>query len=157
FPKSVAAYDGMLNNHILPAFGAMPLHAIRPLAIRKFMAHLAGIGISASRRSMILMLFCQIFRAAEVEGLILNTPCASIKPPPLPPPEPDYLTNDEIDRLLSALKPPWDLLVMTMIFGGLRYGEASALRRSSCELERSRLLIDESMGEVNGVIVFGPT
>ncbi|HUQ63996.1 MAG TPA: site-specific integrase, partial [Acidimicrobiales bacterium] len=157
FPRSVAAYDGMLNNHILPAFGAMAINTIRPLAVRKLMAGMAEAGISASRRSTTLMLLCQILRAAVVEGLILDTPCIGIKPPQLPPPVPDYLTIEEIDRLLDALRPPWDLLIMTMIYGGLRYGEASSLRRSSCDLARSHLLIDESMCEVNGVIVFGPT
>src|SRR5207237_10479660 len=85
------------------------------------------------------------------------SPCARIAGPPLPQPEPDYLTAEEVDRLLAAAQPPWDALVMILVFGGLRWGEAAALRRSSCNLLRSRLLVTESLSEVNGVLHFGPT
>jgi integrase len=156
-PKTGAAYDNMLNNHILPAFGAVPINTIRPLAVRRFLADLAEKGLGPRHRRKIRMLFCQILKAAVSEGLIANTPCVAVKPPRVPRPLPDYLTTDEIDRLLAALCPPWDLLVLTMIFGGLRYGEAAALRRSSCDVERARLSVDESMTEFKGGVTFGPT
>jgi len=46
---------------------------------------------------------------------------------------------------------------MILVYGGLRWGEAVALRRASCNLLRSRLLVTESLSEVNGVLHFGPT
>jgi integrase len=46
---------------------------------------------------------------------------------------------------------------MVLIFGGLRWGEAVALRRRHCDLLRSQLLIEESVAEVAGKIVFGDT
>ncbi|HUR48561.1 MAG TPA: site-specific integrase [Acidimicrobiales bacterium] len=156
-PRTAAGYQGMLKNHILPAFGDAPLNEISPLAIRRFLADLAANGHSAVHRRTIRMLFCQILQAAVTEGLIPNTPCLAVKPPRVHRPPPKYLTHDEVVRLLDALTPPWDLLVMTMVYGGLRYCEAAALRRSSCDIERSRLFVDESMVEVDGRVVFGPT
>ena len=46
---------------------------------------------------------------------------------------------------------------MILVYGGLGWGEAVALRRGSCNLLRSRLLVTESLSEVNGVLHFGPT
>jgi integrase len=47
--------------------------------------------------------------------------------------------------------------VEPFLFGGLRFGEAAALRRGRCDLLRSRLLVAESIAEVNGEVIVGPT
>jgi integrase len=44
-----------------------------------------------------------------------------------------------------------------LAYGGLRWGEVCGLRRGRCELLRSRLLIAESLAEVNGTMLFQPT
>jgi integrase len=113
--------------------------------------------LSASRRRQALGLLGQIMTAAVANGVIVASPCAGVHGPPLPQPEPDYLTADEVDRLLTATPRPWDLLVMVLVFGGLRWGEAAGLRRASCDLRHSRLLVTETLSEVNGVLHFGPT
>lgn len=40
---------------------------------------------------------------------------------------------------------------------GLRFGEASALRRRSVDLLHRRLRVDTSLAEVGGMLIFGPT
>jgi integrase len=52
---------------------------------------------------------------------------------------------------------PYGVLVLTLAYGGMRWGEAVALRRSRCDLLHSKLEIRESLGEVNGQLHFGPT
>lgn len=47
------------------------------------------------------------------------------------------------------------MLVLTLGYCGLRWGEASALRVHSVDLERGRLYITEGVTEVNGELVFG--
>jgi integrase len=156
-PKTLASYRSLLENRIIPGLGSMPLARIRQLDIRKWLAGMSTEGLSASRRRQALGLLGQIMRAAVADGLIVASPCVGIDAPPLPQPAPDYLTTDEVDRLLAATPRPWDLLVMILVYAGLRWGEAAALRRSSCNLLRSRLVITESLAEVNGVLHFGPT
>jgi integrase len=156
-PKTLASYRSLLENRIIPGLGSMPLGRIRQLDVRKWLATMTTEGLSASRRRQALGLLGQIMRAAVADGLIVASPCVGVEAPSLPQPQPDYLTTDEVERLLAATAPPWDLLVMILVYGGLRWGEAVALRRSSCNLLRSRLLITESLSEVNGVLHFGPT
>lgn len=55
------------------------------------------------------------------------------------------------------MEPPYDLLVLVLGYGGLRIGEASALRRSDVAPLRSRLRVERSMSEVGGVIHVGST
>src|SRR5438309_2002606 len=156
-PKTRAGYRSLLDTRIIPALGAMQIARIRPLDIRKWLATMAAEGLSASRRRQALGLLGQIMTAAVANGVIVASPCAGVPGPPLPQPQPDYLTTEEVDRLLAAASRPWDLLVMILVFGGLRWGEAAALRRARCDLRRSRLLVTQSLSEVNGVLHFGPT
>ena len=44
-----------------------------------------------------------------------------------------------------------------LAYGGLRWGEAVAIRRGRCDLLRPKLLIRESLSEVRGHLYFGPT
>lgn len=52
---------------------------------------------------------------------------------------------------------PYGLLVYVLAYGGLRWGEATALRRRRCDLLRSRLHICESLSVIKGELQFGPT
>jgi integrase len=44
-----------------------------------------------------------------------------------------------------------------LAYGGLRWGEAAALRRHRCDLEAGRLIVAESLADVNGRAIFGET
>lgn len=149
-PRTASGYRSLLRSRILPMFGSMQLVRIRPSDARRWLADMANDGLSASRRRQALGLLSQILDAAVADGIITTSHCSSV-------PEPDYLSPEEVERLIAATPPPWDLLVLILIYGGLRWGEAAALRRSSCNLLRSRLLITESLAEVDGILHFGPT
>jgi integrase len=55
------------------------------------------------------------------------------------------------------MRAPYDVLAYVLAYTGIRIGEAAALRRSRCDLLRSRLHITESLAEVSGTLYFGPT
>jgi integrase len=63
----------------------------------------------------------------------------------------------EVERLAEAIRPPHDVLVYTLAYGGLRWGEAAVLRRERCDLLRSRLEVTESLSEAWGGLQFGST
>ena len=52
---------------------------------------------------------------------------------------------------------PFDVLVYVLAYGGLRWGEAAALRAKDCDLGGRRLVVARSLAEVNGELIFGPT
>ncbi|MGH2695687.1 MAG: hypothetical protein ACRDIW_01710 [Actinomycetota bacterium] len=62
-----------------------------------------------------------------------------------------------VDGIARAIPQPYDLLIRLMGTLGPRYGEAVAIRRRSVNLLTRRLIIEESMAEVSGKIVFGTT
>lgn len=67
------------------------------------------------------------------------------------------LTPAQVRTLAEAMPALYRALVFVLAYGGLRWGEACALRRGRCDIGRMRLEIVESLSEVNGKVVFGPT
>jgi integrase len=96
------------------------------------------------------MLLAQIMKAAVSNGMLHRNPCDGIRRPRLPVSVPTYLTAEEIDRLASEVPDRYRLLVYVLAYGGLRFGEAAALRRARCDLLHSELLVAENLSEVNG-------
>ncbi|HHC07409.1 MAG TPA: site-specific integrase [Actinobacteria bacterium] len=68
-----------------------------------------------------------------------------------------FLTSEEVETLAASIREPYGVLVHTLAYGGLRWGEAVALRRGRCELLRSRLHVVEALSETSKGLVFGPT
>ena len=52
---------------------------------------------------------------------------------------------------------PYRPLIHVLAYGGLRWGEAVALRRHRCDLGVGRLIVAESLADVNGRAIFGDT
>ena len=67
------------------------------------------------------------------------------------------LTAEEVERLGDAVPIPYRPLIHVLAYGGLRWGEAVALRRRRCDLDAGRLIVAESLADVNGRAIFGDT
>jgi integrase len=71
-----------------------------------------------------------------------------------------HLEAGQAKALIDAaeeLRPGSGLLLQILAYGGLRWGEAVAIRRGRCDLLRSKLMIRESLSEVRGHLYFRPT
>lgn len=86
----------------------------------------------------------------------MTSPCIGSKLPRLPQVEMRYLQPDEPRDLLLAVDEHYRVFVQVLATGGLRFGEAVALRVGRCDLGRSRLVVAESLAEVSGTLHFGP-
>ncbi len=67
------------------------------------------------------------------------------------------MTAQELDRLATAIQPPYGTLIYLLGYGGLRWGEAAALRRRRVDVLRARIVVAESVAEIGGNLVYGPT
>ncbi len=156
-PKTRAGYYSLLRTLILPSFGTASLARIQPVDVRAWVAELSARGLSPSRIKQAYHLLSSILRAAVESGYIGRSPCIGIKLPRMVQREMHFLSAQEVELLVNETPPPYDLLIYVLAYGGLRWGEAVALRRSRCDLARSRLLVAESLADVSGQLLFGPT
>jgi len=68
------------------------------------------------------------------------------------------LTEEQIEALARTIEAPdYRTLVYVLAYGGLRWGEACALRRRRCDPLRSRVEVVESLAELSGHFEFGET
>ncbi|MDQ6697647.1 MAG: site-specific integrase [Actinomycetota bacterium] len=66
-----------------------------------------------------------------------------------------YFRPDDLRDVLAAIDPQYRVFVQVLATGGLRFGEAAALRIGRCDLARSRLVVAESLADVSGTLYFG--
>ena len=88
------------------------------------------------------------------DGRLPRNPAIGVDLPRLTSTKRRYLRHDQLHALATA-SGRYRVLVLTLGYCGLRWGEASALRVHSIDLERGRLNITDAVTEVNGETVFG--
>lgn len=156
-PKTRVGYESLLRNHVSPTFGAVPIGRIEQLEVRDWVARLTKEGLSPSRIRQAYQVLSAMLKAAVASGYLARTPCIGIKLPRANKREMRFLTAEEVERLAQAAAAPYGTLVYLLAYGGLRWGEAAALRRGRCNLLRSRIEVVQSLAEVGGALYFAPT
>lgn len=79
--RSFINIEGRVRNHMTP-FDNTPLRAIEPRHVREWVSALSE-ERSASTVRAIYQTFGQIMRTAEIDGLIVKSPCIGIELPSL--------------------------------------------------------------------------
>ncbi len=155
--KTRAGYESLLRRHLLPEFGDAPLVRITTPHVRSFIAGLSTSGLSSSRVRQAYQLLSMVMKSAVESGLLARSPCIGVKIQPTPKREMHVLLPHQIEDLADHAMTCCGTLIYVLAYGGLRWGEAAALRRRKCDLLRSRLVVEESLSEVSGELHFGPT
>jgi len=155
-PTTFMSYRGLLNVHLLPAFGRTAMARIRPLDVQRFMAKMATAGLSRSRLRQARQLLSMILNAAVDNGYIGRNPVPRERLRGKEPRRDQHpLTFERVHGVANAVPDRYRALIYVLAYGGLRWGEAAALRRSSCNLLRNRIEVRRSVAEVAGGLHYG--
>ena len=157
-PQTLTNVQGRLRKHIVPTFGSMTMAGVRPVDVRKFVANLVDSGLAASTVKSIYLTASQVFAQAVTDGLISRSPCIGIRLPEERQREQmHFLTPDQVSDLAEAITPRFRTLVYAAAYTGMRAGELAALRLPRLNLLAGTVAVTESMMEVGGELVAGPT
>jgi integrase len=128
----------------LPAFGEMRCDAIRMHPIERFKAKKLDEGLSRKRVNNLLACLGKILRYAHETELLASVP--KIKLLKLEPPKFDFLTFEELERLVDAVKddPERRALFLVGAEAGLRQGEMVALSGNDVDLVMGMLTVRRS-------------
>ena len=157
-PKTAAGYRSLLESRVLPTFGAVPLRRITSAMVRSWVADMAQDGLSASRQRQARQVLHAALDQAVTDGSIGRNPTEKVKIPRTQPREHRYLTATQVAVLAAACEDRQDgagVLVRTLSYAGIRWGEAVALRARSVDVLRRRLEVRESATEIAGELVWG--
>jgi integrase len=159
-PSTVANYEQAWRLRIEPHLGSIAVSRIKPSHVESWVADLQTAGASASKVIETHGVLKRVLDRAVMDRAIPSNPCVirTLRLPRRPTKNRPVLSPREVEELASAMKTSADqTMVRLLAYGGLRIGEALALRRHDVDIRRRTLTIRESVGETNGHLVVGPT
>lgn len=150
-PSTRARYAGILTKHIEPRWGSTPLALVGHADVSTWVSQLNLAPASVRYVHRVLALILEL---AVRDGRIARNPAAGVRLPKSQQTEKRFLSRDEVFRLADAAGE-YRCLVLTLAFCGLRWGELAALRVGRLDLLRRRLVVAESVTEVQGRLCWG--
>jgi integrase len=145
------------KNWIEPVIGNIPLKEIKPFYIERIKKNVLEAGKAPRTLEYIFATIRQAWNTARLNGLVVGeSPTKAIKPPKIDNKRVRFLTYDEAETLLNALKEKDTLaysLALISLHCGLRLGEIVAIKWGHVNLERGTIDVVDPKG-VKGHAVF---
>ena len=143
-------YTSQCNNHIKPALGATPISELTTAQIQSFYNTLenskTGKPLSPKSVKNTHTVLSKCLNVAVRLGYIKYNPASMTEHEKIPKPNIVPLSNDEIKLFLSELeKETFSDLYKTIIFTGLRKGEATGLTWDCIDFETHTLTINKQL------------
>lgn len=154
-PSTRNRIEGIYRTHVVPAFGHMPLNSITAPEVARWVAGMRNsMGASSVRKNVFALR--RVLDLAVSYGLLRSNPVVGIKLPAEPKNEQRFLGYSQVWDLADNIEPRYRSLVLLAVFGGMRFGELTALRVKHIIPERNQVVVRETLVEINGVVSFGP-
>ena len=154
-PKTRAGYESLLRSRILPRWGSVPVDAVRESQVRAWLAAMLAEGVSASRTRQAGTLLRQVLDLAVADRMLVVNPATRVKlPRGVANREATFLNAGQLFALAGEAGRDRDFILLLGLTG-LRWGEAVALRGEAVDLDRRRLTISRTFGEISGKVVAG--
>ncbi len=130
-----ASESSTLRNHLLPAFGEMPIALITEGDVSKWMQRLQRSGTSASTIRKLRQILGMVFSSAIIDGIVDKNPVTAVKAPYHRRGERRFFTLPELQSLNEAFDPFYALTLAFLLATGVRIGELCALNVGDVYLE----------------------
>jgi integrase len=147
--STMAGYRSYLDKHFLPFFGDHPMAEILPSTVQDWVTAATASGLSPTSVTKYHVMLHSVFKRAVRDRVILTNPCEGIELPKIPPRKTRILTPDEYDQLLAVIPDRFQLLIMTDLETGLRWGELIALRPRHIDFLRRTISVEQTIVEVS--------
>lgn len=148
-PQSQSSYRGLLDRHLIPYLGSRPLARLTPADLAAFYAdrRAAGVGTATLNQAHVVLRMA-LQRAAEW-GLTVRNVADLVKPPRHTKREMRSLAPEQAAALLAAAGDGrFAALNHLMLLGGLRIGEALAVRWSDIDWHAGAVVVARQLVSV---------
>jgi integrase len=154
-PSTVDTYRRMLEKHIYPVVGHIPLQKLSPADVDRVYRDAAKDGLKPNTIRVIGAIVSAALAYAKRKGLVLHNVAENSDPPKAVRPHRTIWTAKETARFLGAVEDDrlyalWRLLVVT----GVRRGEACGLTWLNVDLKAGTITVTQQLVPVGGELVF---
>lgn len=143
----------ILDAHVLPRWGTMPLSDVHHEDVQSWVTGLGKAGMAGGTVRKVYGVLNGVLKAAIRGKRLAVNPAAEVMLPRQDMKRRRYLTGVQVEALAAAAGDR-AVIVHVLAFCGLRIGELSALKAGMVDQVRRRLRIEESVTEVNGKLVW---
>lgn len=152
-------YETLLRVHVLPTWGKVKLVDVTHADVAAWVQHVGSKGVAPATTRQAHRVFSLVLELAVRDGRLPRNPAKGVKLPRVQAVERVFLDHDQVDDLATAAiatgGPTDGLVIRTLAYTGMRWGELAALRVRRLDLMRRRLEIAEAVTEVAGSAVWG--
>ena len=153
-PSSQAAYESAWRNQVLPRWGDIQCGAIRFSDVQAWVSELST-RLGAESVLKANEVFCRILDDAVKDHLLTSNPARGVKRPRAGRQKANtYLTAAQLQMLGDAAGSNRGLVLLLGV-GGLRWGEAMALRVQDIDFLRRRISLHRNVTQVRGQMIEG--
>lgn len=131
---TIRGYTQKYNSYILPNWGHLKLTDFKASMFDDWASECRLSGKSINEARNVLM---QIFKRAYQDEVIHKNPAERIQRYKQEAKEPHPFSTQEINKILSALEPPYKQFFQFAFYTGLRTGELLGLRWEDIDFERT--------------------
>lgn len=148
-PTTRRGYLSYLNNHILPLIGHKKVRDITRSDILRMMDSLRAKGATKHTMNRCKMILSSVFSSLLDIEAIEQTPVVRIKAPrPAPPNKPVMLPEEVRDIFDNLPNKNARLFAHLLIETGVRYGEASELRKDDIDWRTGTVFVRRAVADV---------
>lgn len=136
------------RNHLDPHWATVPIGSITRQDVKAWVAALRRDGLGAESAKRCAHLLSASLSAAVDAEVVDANPAARLKMSKGAQAQERFLSRDEYDALWDAMPTATDRLILeTLCYTGLRWGELAGLHRSRVDLRRGLLRVVETYDE----------
>ena len=142
-PYTLASYEGIIKNHLVPGLGAVRLDQLDPHTIQKF---INGLDLSPKTVKNVHGVLHAALRQAVLLRYVSHNAADNTSLPRVERKEMHVLDEDATAAFLEALGGhPFELLYKFTLFTGLREGEVMGLTWDRVDFDRGTVLVDRQL------------
>ncbi len=154
--STLAQSASAARTHTLPVWGSKRLDSIRQPQVQAWVNKLAGSGLAPATVHAAYKDFQQAMSAAVTAKMLRDSPCVGITLPKVERSEMNFLDHADIRALADAIEPRYRALIFLLAYGGLRIGEAAALKPAQVDFKNGTVTVIASAAEVSGHVQINP-
>lgn len=148
-------YRKIIENHLIPALGDVPLQQLSPTQIQRYYTMLLrdkGLSARTIRRHHDLL--SSSLRQAVRQDMLIRCPIDRVEPPRVVPSEARFYSAEDLKRLYHEAEGTWLEPVVKLAGGlGLRREELCGLRWCSVDFEQRLIHIREARTAAGAAII----